>query len=56
MTEQAEAIRAIAELGRRIHRGELDLEAALEQTPFPDLPAEDIRAPLQRTLAQLEAS
>ena len=29
------------------------LEAALELTPFPDLPREDIRAPLQRTLAQL---
>jgi glyoxylase-like metal-dependent hydrolase (beta-lactamase superfamily II) len=51
--QQAGAFLAIAELGRRIHRGELDLEAALELTPFPDLPKEDIRAPLQRALAQL---
>ena len=50
---QADAFRAIAELGRRIHRGELDLEAALEMTPFPELPREDLRAPLQRTIAQL---
>lgn len=53
VADQAEAIRAIAELGRRIHRGDLDIEAALGQTPFPDLPREDIRAPLQRTLAHL---
>jgi glyoxylase-like metal-dependent hydrolase (beta-lactamase superfamily II) len=52
-TQQAEALRTIAELGRRIHRGELDLDAAIELTPFPELPQEDIRAPLQRTLAQL---
>jgi glyoxylase-like metal-dependent hydrolase (beta-lactamase superfamily II) len=51
--QQADALRAIAELGRQIHRGELDLDAALEQTPFPDLPREDIRGPLQRVLAQL---
>ena len=52
-TQQAEAIGTIAELGRQIHRGELDLEAAIERTPFPDFPPEDVRAPLQRTLAQL---
>lgn len=52
-TQQAEAVRTIAELGRQIHRGGLDLEAAIALTPFPDLPREDIRAPLQRTLAQL---
>ena len=52
-SQQADALRTIAELGRQIHRGELDLEAALELTPFPDLPREDIRVPLQRTLAQL---
>ena len=53
VTQQAEAIRTIAELGRQVHRGELDLEAAIELTPFRDLPKEDVRAPLQRTLAQL---
>lgn len=50
---QADAFRAIAELGRRIHRGELEMDAALELTPFPELPSEDLRAPLARTLAQL---
>jgi glyoxylase-like metal-dependent hydrolase (beta-lactamase superfamily II) len=52
-TRQAEAFRTIAELGRRIHRGELEIDDALELTPFPELPREDIRAPLQRALAQL---
>jgi glyoxylase-like metal-dependent hydrolase (beta-lactamase superfamily II) len=52
-SDQAEALRSIVELGRQVHRGELDLEAALERTPFPDLPSEDIRVPLERTLAQL---
>jgi glyoxylase-like metal-dependent hydrolase (beta-lactamase superfamily II) len=51
--EQAVAFQALAELGRRIHGGDLDLEAALELTPYPDLPREDIRAPLERALAQL---
>jgi glyoxylase-like metal-dependent hydrolase (beta-lactamase superfamily II) len=51
--EQAEAFRAIAELGRRIQRGDLTIDDALELTPFPQLPHEDLRAPLQRTLAQL---
>ncbi|MGZ8438095.1 MAG: MBL fold metallo-hydrolase [Candidatus Limnocylindrales bacterium] len=52
-SQQAGAFQAIAELGRRIHRGELEIDDALELTPFPELPREDIRAPLQRTLAQL---
>jgi glyoxylase-like metal-dependent hydrolase (beta-lactamase superfamily II) len=52
-TAQADAFRTIAELGRRIHRGELELEDALALTPFPDLPREDLRVPLERTLAHL---
>ena len=52
-TEQADAFRTIAELGRRIHRGELAIDDALPMTPFPHLPREDLRAPLERTLAQL---
>lgn len=52
-TEQAEAIAAIADLGRRVHRGEVALEEAVRATPFPAFPADDIRAPLERTLAQL---
>jgi glyoxylase-like metal-dependent hydrolase (beta-lactamase superfamily II) len=54
VTEQADAIARVAELGRRIHRGELTLDEALRETPFPDFPAEDVRAPLNRALAQLQ--
>jgi glyoxylase-like metal-dependent hydrolase (beta-lactamase superfamily II) len=53
-TEQATAIAAIADLGRRVHHGELTLDDALDQTPFPAFPAEDIRPPLERTLAQIK--
>ncbi|HEX7950385.1 MAG TPA: MBL fold metallo-hydrolase [Candidatus Limnocylindrales bacterium] len=51
--QQARAFQTVAELGRRIHRGELEIDAALELTPFPDLPQPDLRGPLERTLAQL---
>jgi len=50
---QASAIAGLAALARRMHRGELSLDEALGQTPFPDHPGEDIRRPLQRALAQL---
>jgi glyoxylase-like metal-dependent hydrolase (beta-lactamase superfamily II) len=52
-TEQATAIAAIADLGRRIHEGELDLEAAIALTPFPAFPPDDVRAPLKRAVLQL---
>lgn len=51
--QQADAFRAIAELGRRIQRGDLGLEDALALTPFTELPPEDIRPALERTLAHL---
>jgi glyoxylase-like metal-dependent hydrolase (beta-lactamase superfamily II) len=51
--EQATAIADVADLGRRIHAGELSLEDALELTPFPGFPRDDVRAPLERTLKQL---
>jgi hypothetical protein len=51
--EQAVALAALAELARRVHRGELSLDDALAMTPFPEYPAEDVRRPLQRALAQL---
>jgi glyoxylase-like metal-dependent hydrolase (beta-lactamase superfamily II) len=51
--EQATAITEIAALARRIDAGELDLETAIAQTPFPDFPPEDVRAPIKRALAQL---
>ena len=51
--EQARAIGAIATLARRVHAGELAIDDALGLTPFAPLPPEDIRAPIQRALAQL---
>jgi glyoxylase-like metal-dependent hydrolase (beta-lactamase superfamily II) len=51
--DQAASINGLAELARRVHRGELAVEDALAQSPFPAFPAEDIRRPLQRALAQL---
>ena len=50
---QAAAIAAIAELARQVHAGKIVLEDALELTPFPGFPRDDIRAPLERALAQL---
>ena len=47
---QLASFRGIADLGRRVHGGELDLEAALAASPFPRA---DSRDPLERTLAQL---
>jgi hypothetical protein len=52
--EQAVALAALAELARRVHRGERSFDDALTNTPFPAYPAEDIRRPLQRALAQLK--
>jgi glyoxylase-like metal-dependent hydrolase (beta-lactamase superfamily II) len=43
-------LRAIADLGRRMHAGELDLEAAIKLAPFP---AEASREAIQRAAAQL---
>jgi glyoxylase-like metal-dependent hydrolase (beta-lactamase superfamily II) len=50
---QAAAIGAIAGLAGRVHAREIGLDDALELTPFPEFPADDIRAPLERALAQL---
>jgi glyoxylase-like metal-dependent hydrolase (beta-lactamase superfamily II) len=51
--DQATSIAAIAELARRVHAGELTLDEAVAQTPFPAFPPEDVRRPLERGLAQL---
>ncbi len=51
--DQAIAIAGIAELARRVHRGELSLDDAVAQTPFPAFPAEDVRKPLLRAMAQV---
>jgi glyoxylase-like metal-dependent hydrolase (beta-lactamase superfamily II) len=50
---QAIALHGVADLARRVNEGELDLEAALGQTPYPEHPAEDLRQPLERAIAQL---
>ena len=51
--EQAAALLQLAELGRRVHRDEMELDDAVAATPFPAYPAEDIRRPLLRALEQL---
>jgi glyoxylase-like metal-dependent hydrolase (beta-lactamase superfamily II) len=51
--DQAAAIKALVQLGRRVQAGELSLDDALALTPFPEFPVEDIRAPMNRTLLQL---
>jgi len=51
--EQAAAIWGLAALARRVHSGELALDEALLETPFPAYPPEAVRRPLRRALAQL---
>ena len=46
-------VRALAELARRVHHGELTIDDAVAATPFPEYPAEEVRRPLERALAQL---
>jgi glyoxylase-like metal-dependent hydrolase (beta-lactamase superfamily II) len=50
---QATAFLTLAELGRRVHRGELTLDEAVALTPFPEFPPEHVRRPLRRAIAQL---
>jgi len=50
---QAVSISALAMLARRIHTGDLTIDDAVAQTPFPEYPAEGVRRPLERALAQL---
>ena len=51
---QASALAGLAGLARRVHAGMLSLDDAVAQTPFPAHPAEAIRRPLERALAQLK--
>jgi glyoxylase-like metal-dependent hydrolase (beta-lactamase superfamily II) len=51
--DQATAIAGLAALARRVTAGDLTIEDAIQATPFPEYPAEDIRRPLQRALEQL---
>lgn len=50
---QATSIGALVDLARRVHIGDLDLEAALAAHPFPELPAEDARPAFERALLDL---
>ncbi len=50
---QAVALAGIAALARRVHVGDLSIDDALTETPFPEHPPEAIRRPLQRALRQL---
>jgi glyoxylase-like metal-dependent hydrolase (beta-lactamase superfamily II) len=47
---QLQAFRALADLGRRVHGGELGLDDAIAAAPFPP---EAAREPLERAVAQL---
>jgi glyoxylase-like metal-dependent hydrolase (beta-lactamase superfamily II) len=50
---QAGALHAVADLAHRIDVGELGIDDALRLTPYPEHPAEDLRQPLERAVAQL---
>jgi hypothetical protein len=51
--DQLAAFHAIAELGRRVHRGEVTLEAAVAAGPYEWHRAGASREPIERALAQL---
>ncbi|MBA3234379.1 MAG: MBL fold metallo-hydrolase [Chloroflexi bacterium] len=50
---QPVALAGIAALARQITAGHMTIEDALAATPFPEHPADDVRLPLQRAIAQL---
>jgi glyoxylase-like metal-dependent hydrolase (beta-lactamase superfamily II) len=50
LAAQLENLRAIAELGRRVHETEIDLDRAVALAPYP---AEAAREPIERAVAQL---
>jgi glyoxylase-like metal-dependent hydrolase (beta-lactamase superfamily II) len=50
---QAVAFAALERLARSVHSGDLTIDDAVKQTPFPDYRAEEIRRPLLRALRQL---
>lgn len=49
---QAAAFTELAALARRVRSGEMTLDEAVGKTPFPAYPAEDVRKPLLRAVAQ----
>jgi glyoxylase-like metal-dependent hydrolase (beta-lactamase superfamily II) len=50
---QTAALAQLATLARRVHASEVTLDDAVALTPFPHYPAEEVRRPLERALAQL---
>jgi glyoxylase-like metal-dependent hydrolase (beta-lactamase superfamily II) len=50
---QAAALAELTRLARQLAAGERTIEDAIAATPFPELPPEGIRRPLERTLAHL---
>lgn len=50
---QATSIRALADLARRVHAGEVTLDDAIAAHPFPEHPPEHARKPFERALQQL---
>jgi glyoxylase-like metal-dependent hydrolase (beta-lactamase superfamily II) len=52
-SKQARSIAAVADLARRVHAGELTLDDAIAEHPFPEHPPADARRPLERALQQL---
>jgi len=50
---QADSIAAVADLAQRVHAGELTLDDAVAEHPFPDHSPADARRPLERALQQL---
>jgi glyoxylase-like metal-dependent hydrolase (beta-lactamase superfamily II) len=51
--EQAAALATLAALARQVHAGQLTLEDAASQTPFPAYPPAAVQRPLERALQQL---
>jgi glyoxylase-like metal-dependent hydrolase (beta-lactamase superfamily II) len=49
---QAASLAGLAALARRVRAGELTVDEAVAKTPFPAYPAEDVRKPLLRAVAQ----
>ncbi len=53
---QVASFTALAAVARRVHAGELDVEAALATQPFPEHPPEHARGALERALEQSSGS
>ena len=52
VAEQAAALHAVADLGRRIAAGDINLEEALASNPYPAFPSGNVRRPIRRAAAQ----